>query len=201
MLTTIAALKLRLGIQDSDVKDDDLMNAAIAALSSRIEDRCNRKFGYAVNVQQEFEADSMQIVVANYPINEAQPITFQYRRTAAEGWLNAQNVDYLVNGGCIISLHSLIGSRSMQARVIYSGGYVLPDMDPVAGVDALPADIENAVIEQLAFWFQNKSHLGASAVAGQGGSVSFRGLAGFAKEASFLPGVQDVVDQHERWNM
>ena len=46
------------------------------------------------------------------------------------------------------------------ARLTYTGGYVLPGTTPQSGQIALPDDLEQAAVEQVAFWFQNRDRLG-----------------------------------------
>ena len=37
-----------------------------------------------------------------------------------------------------------------------TGGYVLPGDTPAAGQTALPDDLEQAAVEQVAYWFRNR---------------------------------------------
>ena len=46
------------------------------------------------------------------------------------------------------------------ARVTYTGGYVLPGTPPAPGQTPLPDDLEQAAVEQVAYWFQKKDKLG-----------------------------------------
>jgi hypothetical protein len=41
-----------------------------------------------------------------------------------------------------------------------SSGYVMPGTSPGAGQTALPSDLEQAAVEQVAYWFQNRDKLG-----------------------------------------
>ena len=38
-----------------------------------------------------------------------------------------------------------------------TGGYVLPGTTPSAGQTALPDDLEQAAVEQVAYWFQKQT--------------------------------------------
>ena len=42
----------------------------------------------------------------------------------------------------------------------YTGGYVLPGTDPQPGQTPLPDDLEQAAVEQVAFWFTTRDKLG-----------------------------------------
>ena len=45
----------------------------------------------------------------------------------------------------------------LTSVLTYAAGYVLPGTDPSAGQTPLPSDLEQAGIEQVAFWFQNRT--------------------------------------------
>jgi hypothetical protein len=64
-----------------------------------------------------------------------------------------------VRRACVISLLTPLGIASQQARVTYTGGYVLPGATPGAGQTALPAELEQACVEQAAYWYQNRHRL------------------------------------------
>ena len=55
------------------------------------------------------------------------------------------------------------------ARVTYTGGYVLPGDTPDAGQTALPDDLEQAAVEQVAYWFRNRDSTGLLRVWPHGG--------------------------------
>jgi len=50
-------------------------------------------------------------------------------------------------------------SRRIQA-LTYTAGYVLPGTSPSAGQTALPDDLEQAAVEQVAYWFRNRDKSG-----------------------------------------
>jgi hypothetical protein len=200
MLTTIQCLKERLGIATEDVRDDAILNGMLAMVSARFENQCNRKFGYAQNTTEEFQGADSELRVSRYPIDESQPITFQFMERAADGWqtATAPSVDYLVRGGCIISLLTSIASQRGRVRVTFSGGYVLPDGSTPAlpaGSTAgpLPDDLEQAAIEQIVWLYQNKDRTGLVSIAAEGGRIQqFTGL-------DLLPTVTATLAKYERW--
>ena len=70
-------------------------------------------------------------------------------------------MSYLLRRQCVVSLSSPLGTRpSTLARLTYSAGYVLPGDTPDAGQTALPDDLEQAVVEQVAYWFRNRDNTG-----------------------------------------
>ena len=191
MLTTLAKLKTRLGIQDADVKDDALLNDFLLAASARFENDCNRTFGYGASVIEEFGGNEFLLRVARYPIDESITATFAIQQSVALGW-EPQVVDYLLRGGCVFDLGSPMSSEKCKARVTYAGGYQLPGANQPGSV-ALPDDLSGACVEQAAYYFQNKDRLGITSMSGQGGSLNqFSGL-------DLLPSVAAVLKKYERW--
>ncbi len=202
MLTTLPAIKSRLALDDSDVRDDALLTNFIALASARFENECNRKFGYAQNVADEFQGDETELRLSRYPLDETQPITFQRLSTLnaqssiAAGWQQVPEAEFVLRRGCVISLVSKIGRWQGQIRMTYSGGYLLPDAVgpvPPPGVPSLPDDLQFAAVEQIAYWYQNKDRLGIVTVTAEGGS-----LQQFPK-LDLLPFVDYTLARYERW--
>jgi len=193
MLLTLPQIKTRLNLKDSDVLDDALLTQFIQMASGRIENDANRSFGYVLNQVDEFQADETELRLSHYPIDENQPITFTLLVKRSEGW-QPTIPEFIVRSNCVLSLISRIGNWKSQIRCTYSGGHVLPDMDPAQfpGVPALPLDLVGAAIEQVAYWYQNKDRLGISSQSGQGGSFSM-------KTIDLLPSVTSVIAKYERW--
>ena len=158
MLTQLTTIKARLGIGEFEIKDDGLLTNAIAAVSARFDRECNRTLARAVNVTQEFNAAEVEICASCYPIESVSQ--FELKATEAEGWVAQADVDFLVRAHCVISLPAPLGSCAEQARLTYTGGYVLPGTTAGAGQTALPADLEQAAVEQVAFWYQTRDQVG-----------------------------------------
>jgi len=55
---------------------------------------------------------------------------------------------------------SALTSQPSIARITYTGGYVMPGTAPGPGQTPLPDDLEQAAVEQVAFWFQKRDKLG-----------------------------------------
>src|SRR5258708_20269544 len=132
MLTTLPAIKSRLALDDSDVRDDALLTNFIALASARFENECNRKFGYAQNVADEFQGDETELRLSRYPLDETQPITFQRLSTLnaqssiAAGWQQVPEAEFVLRRGCVISLVSKISRWHGQIRITYPSRYLLP---------------------------------------------------------------------------
>jgi hypothetical protein len=78
------------------------------------------------------------------------------------------------------------------ARVTYTGGYVLPGSAPVMGAVPLPADLEQAALEQTAYWFQTRDQLGVVRLWPKGGLYEQ-----FA-DPDLLPSVRETLRQYTR---
>jgi hypothetical protein len=92
-----------------------------------------------------------------------------------------------------VELGASLGTSREIGRVTFAGGYVMPGTTPSAGQTALPEEIEQACVEQCAFYFRNKETLGLSGVNSSGGSISKLAT------ADLLPDVQAVLRKYERW--
>ncbi len=80
----------------------------------------------------------------------------------------------------------------------YTGGYVLPGTDPpppVPPATPLPADIEQAAVEQVAFWFQKKDKLGITTNWPSGGTYQL------FRDQGLLQSVQAVLRKHQRFTL
>ena len=191
MLTTLALVKARLKLADSDVVDDELLEGMIALVSARFESECNRSFGYQAQ-SDEFQGDETELRVSRYPIVSVEAIST--KRDETEGWVEAVGLTYIVRKECVVSLRGRLARSDDALKVDYFGGYNLPDTTPpVEGVADLPADIRTQATEQVVYLYQNKDRLGITSVSGQQGSISLQG------KLDLLPSVAAVLRRHERW--
>ncbi len=159
MLANLATLKTRLGIIDQQY--DALLTDVLEQLHARFDKECRRSFGRAVDDTWEFGGDEREIFPARYPI---QAVTkFEVKSSEAGGWVEVANVGCVIRRSCVISLSSrLSGAGSDVGRITYTGGYTLvtPPATLPAGEVEVPADLEQATIEQAASWFSNKERVG-----------------------------------------
>jgi hypothetical protein len=79
------------------------------------------------------------------------------------------------------------------ARVTYTGGYVLPGDTPAAGQTALPDDLEQAAVEQVAYWFRNKEKTGLI----RSGPTS--GIFDTFLQSDLLLDVKSIIKKYERF--
>ena len=189
MLTQLVTVKARLGI--TDTTDDTLLTNLIKFASARFARDCNRLFDRQVNGTDEFPADACELRPNRYPIESIS--AFHLKSGEAEGWVEHTNIDYLIRKSCVISLFLPLGDPLELLRVTYTGGYVLPGTAPGSGQTALPDEIEQACIEQVAFWYQRRHQLGLTSVPAEG--RSFYAIA----QINLLPQVSSILSKYSRY--
>jgi len=194
MLTQLSTIKARLGIDPVELRHDSLLTNAILAVSARFDKECNRALGRTVNATHEFDGCDREIVPLCYPIEAVSK--FDLKTSEADGWVEQTGVQYLIRRSCVVSLESpLSGSMQSVGRVTYTGGYVLPGTTPGAGQTALPDDLEQAAVEQVAAWFQMRDMLGLVRHWPKGGVYQQ-----FA-QTDLLLVVRAVLEKYRRWSI
>ena len=194
MLTQLSTVKARLGIDEFDLSSDAILTNAISAISVRFDKETNRALARTTSATQEFSADDTEVCLTSYPVESV--TKFELKQNETEGWIEQTGVEYLIRRACVISLPSPISYLpSSVARATYTGGYVLPGTTVTAGQTPLPADLENAAVEQVAFWFQNRDKLGLTRIWFHQGTYEQ-----FSQLDLLLP-VQAVLKRYERWTI
>ncbi len=198
MLTQLSSVKARLAIPDIDPQYDTILTNTIKAVSARFDRECHRTFARTVDATEEFPIQAMEIAPACYPIEAV--TKFETRSPGWVEWVEQSAPAYVIRHGCVISLASpvcsqasTLGSAPALGRVTYTGGYVLPGTAPAEGQTPLPDDLEQAVVEQVAYWFQNRANLGLLTLWPKGGT--FQRFA----DPDLLPGVGAVLAVYARW--
>jgi hypothetical protein len=79
--------------------------------------------------------------------------------------------------------------------VTYTGGYVLPGDTPAPGQTALPADLEQAAVEQAAAWFLRRDNVGLELNWPKGGIYQR------FSQLPLLPQVEAVLSRYTRWTL
>src|SRR6266446_3551900 len=187
MLTQLSTVKARLALTVTTY--DDILTNAIKAISARFDKETNRSLEWA-EAAQEFAADETEIIAVRYPVQYVQ--YFQLKSNETEGWETQGDVEFLIRRGCIISLPAPLGTCRQQAAVAYGGGYDLPG-NGVGGGIPLPDDLEQAAVEQVAAWFQNRNTLGLDTIWPHGGTYEK------FLQSDLLLDVRAVLKRYERW--
>src|SRR6266516_2216785 len=153
MLTQLSTVKARLALTLTDY--DSLLTSAIKAVSDRFDKETNRILARTTAATHEFDAADTEILPPCFPI---QSVTkFELKSNETDGWFEQTGVQYLLRQQCVISLSVPLNSQSSTlnspalARVTLTGGYVFPGTTPSAGQTALPDDLEQAAVEQVAY--------------------------------------------------
>ncbi|HWW00458.1 MAG TPA: hypothetical protein VNZ64_12230 [Candidatus Acidoferrum sp.] len=196
MITQLTTVKSRLTIPDADTTNDALLTGAIKAVSARFDKETNRTLARTVGFQQEFDPADTELLATCYPIESV--TKWETKSSESSGWQEQPAPDHLIRSACVISLQSpfiLCPSSFILWRVTYAAGYVLPGTTAGTGQTPLPDDIERAAVEQVAFWFQNKSNIGLRISWPSGGTYQQ-----FASQ-DLLPSVQAVLGAHKRWSL
>jgi hypothetical protein len=194
MLSTLSNLKARLALAESDVTHDDLLTAALDAVSTRFDQECSRTFARTENATYEFDPSDVEIIPPIYPIESVSK--FELKQSESEGWVEQTSVEFLIRRACVISLETsfvITHSSFGIARVTYTGGYVSPGDTPAPGQTALPSDLEHAALEQAASWFENKDHLGLEVYWGYHSAYSKY------SQLDLLPSVRAVLTKYTRY--
>jgi hypothetical protein len=194
MITQLSTIKARIAIPDADTTNDALLTAAIKAVSVRFDKETNRTLARAVAATHEFDSSDTEISPPLYPIESV--TKWETKSSESEGWLEQPAPDYLIHNACVISLRSPFSLQPLYfslSRVTYAGGYVLPGSADVPSATRLPDDLEQAAVEQVAFWFQKRDKLGIRISWPSGGTYQQ-----FAAQ-DLLPSVQAVLEKYRRW--
>jgi hypothetical protein len=196
MLTQLPTLKSRLSIPDVDVQYDALLTNALTTMSVRFDCELNRTLARTVDATHEFASWQTELSPLCYPIESVSK--FELKTTEAEGWLEQTGAQYLFRRSCIISLSQPFSFQYSAfsisvARVTYTGGYVLPGDTAAPGQTALPADLEQAAVEQAAAWFLHRDNVGLELNWPKGGVYQR------FSQLPLLPSVEAVLSRYTRW--
>jgi hypothetical protein len=198
MLTQLTTVKERLAILPTDTTYDSLLTSAIQSLSARFDLETSRTLARTENATDEFDPADTELSVSCYPIETV--TKFETKSTEAEGWQEiTPTPPYLIRKSCIVSLRSplyaLRSSFDPVLRVTYTGGFVLPGTEPGPGQTPLPPDLEQAAVEQTAFWFISRDHLGLKTYWPK--DVAYQQFA----TQDLLASVTAVLENHRRWSL
>jgi hypothetical protein len=201
MLTQLSTVKARLAIPEADTNNDALLTSAIKATSARFDKETICTLARTASATFEFPSDDTEISPPCYPIESV--TKFETKTTEADGWQEAADIGHLIRGGGVISLSSPVIAWPLPwpsvARVTYTGGYLLPGSPPpdppVAACQGLPDDLEQAAVEQVAFWFQNKERLGLKTYWPSGDA--YRQFAAL----DLLDSVKATLTHYRRWSL
>lgn len=169
MLHQLTALKTLL-IQDAqDTADDERLVTVSEIVQSILETHCNRKFARSSDTH-EFPGNARSLFPARFPVETI--ALWEIQSPDDHLWYPMVAPAYTVRaGGRYIELDAQISGPSALCRFTHTGGYQLPDEEPITGAAALPAHISNASLLQSRALFPNLDKLKFGSVSG--GGVSY----------------------------
>src|SRR5256712_5870771 len=192
MLSQLSTVKTRLALTVTDY--DGILTSAIKAVSDRFDKETNRMLARTTAATHEFGADETEVSPPCYPIESV--TKFELKSNETDGWIEQTGVKYLLRRACVISLSSPLSaiiSQPSTCRVTYTGGYVLPGTTPGAGQTALPDDLEQAAVEQVAYWFRNRDKTGLIRTWPSAGTYEA------FLQSDLLREVRAVLTKYKRW--
>ncbi len=196
MLAQLSAVKSRLAIPDADTSHDALLTAAIKAVSARFDKETNRTLARTENATHEFDPADTEISPPLYPIETV--TKWETKSSETEGWVEQPAPAFLIRSSCVISLSRPFSLQPLAfslCRFSYTGGFVLPGTTPAPGQAPLPDDLEQAAVEQVAFWYQKRDQLGIRISWPSGGTYQQ-----FSAQ-DLLPSVQSILEKYRRWTL
>ena len=200
MLTQLTTVKARLSLDLLDPLYDALLTSAIVAISARFDRETNRTLARTVDYQQEFAAAAIEFPAVCYPLESV--TKFEIKTSEATGWIEQSGVEFLIRSRCLVQLSAppakmppAAGHLPALLRITYTGGYLLPGSPPVASATPLPADLEQAALEQTVFWFQTREKVGLLRLWPAGGNYEQ-----FA-DPDLLPSVRAVLAAYARFEV
>ena len=191
MLTQLDTVKTRLLIDLSDPQYDTILTNTLLSVSDRFDAETNRTLARTESLLFEFPGEDVELILPCYPVEGVSK--FELKSNEADGWIEQEDVEFLIRRSCLISLATPLGTWRDQGRITYTGGYVLPGATPDPGQTPLPSDLEQAAVEQVACWFMNRDQLGLLRDWPHLGTYKqFSNL-------ELLPSVQAALKSYKRW--
>lgn len=195
-IATLAALKARLGLTGAD--HDAVLTAILAGLKDRFETEADRPLIVTpAAVTEYFTGQGEFLQLRRYPVVSITSIKIAYDYDFDSATALVANTDYrLVNDGKKGVLWRMYSDWPASPpdciQAIWRGGYAAAGVTPGTGETALPADLQEAAIQQASYWWQQRDKVGLASVGYQGGSVSTYA------QAELLRDVRAVLERYRR---
>lgn len=172
------------------VSEDDCTDL-VQAMSEYFESMTNRHFIQADYSETLKGSGSSKMLLSQYPINEVTSITVDDEELDGE--------DYTINKYFgIIELNTDIFERDSVVEIEWNAGYADPNAevpegeDATPAADAMPADLQSAILELCVCKARETPNLGIQNESVNGQSASFAPL------ASGTPWVLRIIDRYTK---
>jgi hypothetical protein len=139
MLTTVKRAKRALGLDESDIEQDFILEIALSAASQAIERECNREFELKTHRQRLDGSGTQFLRLRNFPIHSVSVVRHDRNSLADDAYeIEPEN-------GMLFKPHCWpVGTRNIEVE--YSAGYILPSDTEGAPEATLPRNYELACI-------------------------------------------------------
>jgi hypothetical protein len=192
MLVKLQDLKNWLEITGSG--SDALLTQLATGLGAEADLFCRRKLEKQTKTEL-FDPVGQSLFVAAYPIIAITSI----KESLDQDWENVEALtagdDYVIyaDRGQIARKWTVWLPGRQTVQVVYSGGYVDPVTTPGTGEQAVPADLQRAILMQARYEWQRKDRVGATRITMQDGSAAFE------QPIDLLPTVKQVLERYRRY--
>jgi len=193
MLATLSDLKLFLDI-DTD-HADGLLARILAGVSARSAAYCGRRLEYRAGLTEFHDGGRRALFLAAYPIVSVAEVRESPTRDFASAAVLVEGEDFLTlaDAGGLVRLGGPWPAGRRTVRVIYAAGYVDPADEPGSDEEAVPPDLQRAVLLQARYEYQRRDRPAAARTAVAGTTAEFDGPLGL------LPEVRTVLDGYRRF--
>lgn len=142
-LATRAALKVYLGIDDSDGDHDDLLDALIAYASERIESHCRRAFASAAVTEYLDGTGISRLVLSRRPVTALTGVYEDAGRDFGEDTeIDPADLALYPEAGVVAWTAGVFGRGTRNVKAVYTGGYA-----------TVPDDVALACVKLAAAWY------------------------------------------------
>ena len=172
-LGSLTLLKSRLLPAQAVTQTDQ--DAAITSIGLGVarwfEQLCDRRFDRVEGDIYLTRADRTYVVVPRYPLETVTGL--DWLLIDADAWMPSGLPYFLFPHSGLIDFAEALGTRDMQLRVTYTGGYWFDQTEDGTGVlptgaYLLPGDLQYAWLEQSAFLFERRNKLGLEKITHNG---------------------------------
>ncbi len=166
-LTIIENVKTWLPISTANNTDDASITRLITAVSMDFMRATKRPDLLLADYTEVHQGDgSTRMTVFHWPIAAVEQLSIAgvtipaSADKIAAGWYVDQDIDPERSWQIYLNGYTFTDSAAVQVN--YSAGYVQPGMDPTTGQIALPADIEQAVIDWVGYRYKGRPNVGVA---------------------------------------
>ncbi len=187
-LTTLAKVKAFLELTEDDW--DGLIEEIIASVSKRAEAYCSREFEKAERVEYH-DGGGQYIFLKNLPVAKIDSIIGAVDLDFDNCDLISADEYTLLPAGMVANRFGtwLYGLKGLQ--VTYTAGYdPFPDEEGEESEIPIPADLEMAIRNQVAYDFKRRKDIGLESISFPDGSIQK------VNSGEFLPSVKSVLNRY-----